>query len=456
VTVADLEQFWAVKHLTAGVNPVRAAFQPDEAYLWVGNDAVQADQSGVTVIDPVGQEVVAFIPTGAGHHELAFSADSATAYVTNSESGSLSVIDTVNLEVMRELPVGGQPAALAISELTGNIYVADAGTGEILVLDGPTLGSMARLRSRPGLAAMRFSPDGRWGFIANPEVGQVAILDAASNKLVYELPIDGRPDQISFSPTAAYIRTQSLPAIVLIPLADLAGLGTISVLTVPVGQVAPAEYVSGPAAEAVSTTAEKGTMVIASPADDQVYYYVEGSQSPLGSFQGHSLRPRAVTVIDRSLHEEAPGLYTGSVRVPVSGTYEVAFLLDSPRVVHCFEMTVEPNPGLAGQRASVPPQLEFAPGAREVKVVEALELQFSLTDPASNEPLAGLEDVMALASQTAGNWNQRYVAQSLGDGLYAIEITLPSAGLYSVYFAVPSLQVSPNALPSLNLRVTPD
>ncbi len=456
VTVADLEQFWPVKHLSVGGEPVRIAFQPDGRYLWVANDSPQAEGSGVTVIDPGAQEVVSFIPTGAGHHELAFSADSRTAYVTNSEAGSLSVIDTESLKRVRDVPAGRQPVALAVSELNGALYLADAGQGQILVLDGASLDSIARLQSNPGLAALGLSPDGRWGFVANPEVGQVAIFDITTNQMVYELPVDGRPDQVSLSPTAAYIRTQLLPAVVLIPLADLAELGTISVLTVPVGQVAPAEYVGGAAAQAVSATPEEGVMVIANPADDKVYYYAEGSQSPLGGFQGHGLRPRAVSVIDRSLHEEAPGVYAGSVRIPSSGTYQVAFLLDSPRVVYCFEMTAKPNPELADERASAPPQLEFVTGAREVKAGETLALQFTLTDPATNEPLTGLGDVMALASQTAGNWNRRYVAESLGDGLYQIEISLPNPGLYTVYFALPSLQVNPNALPSLNLRATSD
>lgn len=454
VTVADLEQFWAIKHLSVGTNPMRASFQPDERYLWVGNDAAQADQSGVTVIDPGTQAVVTFIPTGAGHHELAFSPDSRTVYVTNSEAGSLSVIDTSTLQKLRDVPVGRQPVALAVSGLNGAIYVADASQGEILVVDSASLQAVARLRSQPGLSALRFAPDGRWGFVANPNAGQVSILDAASNRLVYELPVDGRPDQITFSPTAAYVRTQSLPAMALIPLADLADEGTISVLTVPVGQVAPAEYVTGVAAEAIFATPEERGMIIANPADDQVYYYIEGSQAPMGSFQGHGLRPRAVSVVDRSLHEEAPGVYVGSVRLPASGTYEVAFLIDSPRMVHCFEMTVKANPKLAEERAQAMPRLEFVTETRKIRAGETLTVRFTLTDSATDEPISDLEDVMAQASQTAGNWSDRYVAQSLAAGLYEIEVTMPKPGLYTVHFAVPSLQANPNGLPSLYLNVT--
>ena len=454
VTVADLEQFWAIKNLPAGANPTRTAFQPNEKYLWVGNDSAQAEESGVTVIDPQALEVVRFIPTGAGHHELAFSADSRYAFVTNSQAGSLSVIDTQSLELVQNLEVGGRPAALDVSQQNGAVYVADAASGDISVIDGQRLERVAGMSGQPGLAALRFAPGGRWGFAANPEAGQVAIFDATRNLLVYELPVDGRPDQITFSPTAAYIRTQSLPAVVLIPLADLAEQGTISVLTVPVGRAASSGYVEGSLASAVSTTPEEGGMVIASPGDDQVYYYLEGSQAPVGGFQGHTLRPRAVSVIDRSLREQAPGVYVGSVRVPTSGTYQVAFLLNSPRVVHCFEMTVKPSPELARERQAPPPHMEFLGETGQVQAGEAFKLQFTLTDPDSDQPVADLADVLALANQTAGNWNQRYVATALGDGRYQIELNLPQPGLYTLYFAIPSRGANFNALPSLTLKAT--
>jgi DNA-binding beta-propeller fold protein YncE len=451
VTVADLEQFWAIKHLDVGPNPVRIAFQPDQKYVWVGNDEAKAGQSGVTVIDPVALEVVTFIPTGAGHHEIAFSEDSRYAFVTNAEAGSLSVVDTQALSKVKDLQVGPKPVAVDVSTESQAIYVADATGGAITVIDGDTLEVAASLITKPGLADLRFAPDGRWGFVANPEHEQVVIFDALANRLLYELPVKGRPDQVTFSPTAAYIRTQSLPAVVLIPLADIAKEGTISVLTVPIGQVAPGEYAAQ--ASAVSATPEEGAMVIANPADDQVYYYLEGSQAPLGGFQGHGLRPRAVSILDRSLHETGPGVYQGGIRFPKSGEYEVAFLLDSPPMVHCFAMTVKPNPELAQKlEAGGPPEMEVLNEGREVKVGDTYTLQLSLTDSATAEPLVGLEDFYALANQTAGNWKQTFEAKSLGEGLYEIEISLPQPGLYNVFFAVPSLQARFNQLPNIYLK----
>jgi DNA-binding beta-propeller fold protein YncE len=450
VTVADLEQFWAIKHLQAGFNPVRIAFQPDQTYLWVGNDEAQASRSGVTVIDPEALEVVAFIPTGTGHHEIAFSADSRYTFVTNDEAGTLSVVDTRDLSPVKELQVGQKPVAVDISPASQAIYVAGQ-AGAITVINGQTLEIVDTITTRPGLADLRFSPDGRWGFVANPESGQVILFDAATNQLLYELPVNGRPDQITFSPTAAYIRTPSLPSVVLIPLADIAAEETISVLTVPMGQAAAGEYAGR--AGAVSATPEEGAMVIANPGDDQVYYYLEGAQGSMGGFQGHGLRPRAVRVLDRSLHETAPGIYQGGVRFPKSGDYDVAFLLNSPQIVHCFKITVKPNPELAEKLgASVPPGLEIVSELQPLPVGEPFTLQFALTDGRTQEPIDHLADLYVLANQTAGNWNQTYVATAQGEGIYEIDISLPRPGLYNVFFTVPSLQAHFNQLPNIYLK----
>ena len=67
----------------AGMAPARVALQPDGRYLWVGNDASEPTASGVTVIDTEASASVAFIATGAGHHEIAFSEDSRYAFVRN-------------------------------------------------------------------------------------------------------------------------------------------------------------------------------------------------------------------------------------------------------------------------------------------------------------------------------------------------------------------------------------
>jgi len=451
VAVTEIDGFDVAQHLDAGQNPMRIAFQPDERYLWVGNDAAEPTESGVTAIDPQGLTVVAQIPTGTGQHELAFSSDSRYLYVTNSGDGTLSLIDTQELEQVREVEIGRGPVAVDVSELNGTVYVADAGTGAIVALEGESLEKLAEMQSAPGLVALRFAPGGRWGFAVNPAEDRVYLIDAVENRVTHVVSVEGAPDQVTFSEDAAYVRSTQTAVAQVIPLADLGPESQLQVSSMGVGQVAPGEFPSLPLADAVLAAPEQGAVIAANPADDRIYYFPEGAASPSGSFQGHGLFPRAVQVVDRSLREEAPGVYTGRVRIPASGDYQVALMLNDPLLVHCFEFNAKENPALTASQPALP-ELTVLSELGQVRVGETFTLEFSLTDGESGEPISGVQDVLALARQTAGNWNQRYIATALGEGRYEMALLLPRAGLYTLYFAVPSLQLNFEQLPQLNLQ----
>jgi YVTN family beta-propeller protein len=452
VAIAELDGFSLAQHLDGGPNPQRIAFQPDQRYLWIGNDAENRRESGVSVIDPETRQMVAQIVTGAGHHELAFSADSRYAYVTNSEEGRLSIIDTEMLEVVEEVRTGQEPVAVAVSESSGAIYAGDRRSGHILVLDGQSFEEIAELEGDRGLGALAIAPGGRWGIATNPEAGQVILFDTSSHEVTHVAEIDGAPDQIAFSQDVAYIRAREAAQIVTIPLAEIDPAAALPVNMVPVGEQAPGFFPSMSLANAVFPIPDQGATVVANPADDQVYFYPEGATAASGSFQGHTLFPRAAQVVDRSLREEAPGVYAGRVRIPEEGDYLVAVMLSDPLLVHCFEFTAKPNEAL--QAAANLPELVHLNDNLNPVAGEPFALRFQLTDPDSGQGIEGLEDVFILANQIAGNWSSRSIATSLGDGVYEVELTIPNAGLYSVFFAVPSIGLNIDQSPSLSLQVT--
>ena len=121
----DTETFKVVNEIEAGEQPMRAELQADERYLWVGNNAETAEQSGVTVIDTEALKPVAFIATGMGHHEIAFSDDDRYAFVSNRDEGTVSVIDVRSLEKVADLETGPVPISLAYSPLGKALYAAD-------------------------------------------------------------------------------------------------------------------------------------------------------------------------------------------------------------------------------------------------------------------------------------------------------------------------------------------
>jgi hypothetical protein len=176
-----------------------------------------------------------------------------------------------------------------------------------------------------------------------------------------------------------------------------------------------------------------------------IYFYTEGMAAPMGSFQNYRRDPKALLVLDKSLRETAPGEYTTTVRVTDAGNYDVAFLLDSPRVVNCFTMTVAENPGLpkpAKVAIRVEPLMKEAPAVAG----ENYKLRFKVTDSNSNQPKPNIEDMGVLVFLAPGIWQERQWARQVGDGLYEINFVPPQTGVYYVYFQCPSLGVQFNQI----------
>ncbi len=453
LAVIDLAGFVVLRHLDVGVSPVRVALAPDERTVWVGNDT-EGDDSGVSVIDPYDLETIGHVATGPGHHELAFSTDGRFAFVTNGDDSTLSVIETADLSEVETINVGEAPAAVAVSTANGNVYVASAGDGKIVVVDGQSHRVIGRLDADPGIASLGFAPGGRWGFASNPEAEKIYIFDATTGAMVYEVPVAAGPDQISFNETTVYVRSRNAAEVTAIALGDLGGAEALEVETIPVGQQAPATTSVSASAAALVTAAAAEAVFLANPAEDMVYLLPVGAQGPSGSFQGHGLFPRAVQLVDRSLRQTAPGVFTGKLRIPAASSFQVAFLLDSPRVVHCFEFSANPDPATTGAGTAAPPDLEVLTENLEVPARQPLSLRVRLTDPASGEPLVDVPDLQIVATATGGNWSDRFITTQVGDGVYEITLTLPSAGFYRLFSAAASLGATVETLPTILIEAT--
>src|SRR5678816_778703 len=113
--------------------------------------------------------------------------------------------------------------------------------------------------------------------------------------------------------------------------------GQPDVAKFPGGQIAPEEArTESSIADAIVPAPEGNSVLLANPADGVIYYYTEGMAAPMGSFQNYRREPRAVMVWDQSLREASPGVYSTNLKLIGAGDYDVAFLLDTPRVSHCF------------------------------------------------------------------------------------------------------------------------
>jgi YVTN family beta-propeller protein len=453
VAVASLETFKVIENIEAGTRPFRASLQPDGKYLWVGNDALREDESGVTVIDAEQLKVAARIPTGAGHHEIAFSQDSLFAFVTNRDDGTLSIIDTQRLKKIKEIKTGDLPSSISFSGLSNAAYVAHEGDGMIISIDAAKREITGRIAAKPGFRAIRFAPGDRWGFAVNGPESLVYVIDASNNSLRHTIGVGKDPDQVVFTDSFAYVRPRQSTEIKAIALRDL------DIKDRPVvvgsfggGQKPPAASPHTSVADAISRSQEHNAILIANPADQVIYYYMEGMAASAGSFRGvGGAVQRAVRIVNRVLRATEPGVYSAKVRLPASGKYDVAFLMDSPQVVHCFEFTAKPNPVLARKDRDAP-AVEFITKEQTVAVGERFTLRFRAMDPLKKEALTDIKDFVVQAMTPGGRFDRQVAAHS-GEGVYEVSFVVTRPGACYVTLSIPSMKIDSRKLPHLILQV---
>ena len=453
VAVIETSSWKVLTQINAGVKPSRIALQHDGKYLWVDNEGEDEASDGITVIDAGTSKVVTHIATGVGAHQIAFSENDAYAFVTNKQSGTVSVIDVRRLARIKVLKVGSLPTALAASPLSKAIYVIDEVGGEVVVVDAQRHEILTRIKMRPGLRAIRFTPDGRFGFVVNTPAGVVYVFDTSTNALLHTVPVGKAPDQVSFTRNFAYVRSSGDEFVSMISLTDLAKQGADPGVTrFPAGQKAPgsARYLSP--ADVVVAAPEDGAVLVANPADQMIYYYMEGMAAPMGTFQNYHRDPTAVLVLDRGLRETLPGVYTTTVRLNGHGSYDVPFLLDSPRVLNCFDIEVGENPQLAKPK-DIPISIDPLGTVPVTYAGENLQLRFRVLDVITGKPRSNLQDVGVLTFLAPGIWQQRDRAVPAAGGVYELNFVPPQPGVYYVFFQCPSLGVQFNQLQHWTIEV---
>lgn len=449
VAVIDLRTWKLLANIDAGMKPTRVALQHDGRYLWVGNDALEEKDDGVTVIDIETLKVATRIKTGLGHHEIAFAEDDSLAFITNKQDGTLSVIDVRRLVKTADVKVGLQPSAVVVSSLSKSLYVGNQGDGSIVALDPVRFSILTRMKSQPGLRTIRIPIDGRFGFAVNPIESTVSIFDVSANRLLHSVPVGPGADQITFTRDFAYVRSTGSEFVTMIKTSALEKEASVS--RFPAGEHAPKESRASSLADAIVPGPENGSVLVANPADKMIYFYTEGMAAPMGSFQNYRRDPKALLILDNGLGEIAGGVYTTSVRLADPGSYDVAFLLDSPRVVNCFNFTVAENPALAQPAAAA---IKIVPVMKETspRVGERFNLRFKVMDSNSNQPKVNIEDMGVLVFLAPGIWQQREAARQTGGGEYEISFVPPQPGVYYVYFQSLSLGFRFSQLPPLTLQ----
>lgn len=447
VAVIETRSWKVANYIDTGVKPTSITLQPDQKYVWIGHEGGQPAGSGVTVIDTGTLKVAAQIVTGAGRHEIVVSSDNRFAFVSNRESKTVSIIDVQKLTKLNDVKVGPSPVSLVLSELSKAIYAVSETDGFVTVLDAQGK-LLTRIKVRPGSRVLRFAPGGRYGFVLNTRESLVSIFDAASNRVVHEVKVGKDPDQIMFSNTFAFIRSLGTESVNMIRLATIGS--EVDITEFPGGQGLPGEGSTPVRADSIVLAPEGNSVILANPVDKVIYYYSEGMAAPMGNFQNYRREPLAVLIVDRSLRETKPGIYSTTMKLPASGRYDVAFLTDSPRIAHCFETAADPNP-LLKEESPVALRIEHQSREVQLQVGQNFPLRFKLIESKTNKAKDELKDVRVLTFLGPGTWQRRDIAKPLGDGMYEVTLNVPETGVYMVYVESASMGVRYRDMPALML-----
>jgi YVTN family beta-propeller protein len=432
--------------------PMRVALQPDGRYAWVGLD----DSPLVAVIDTSSNKLAATIPVGAGLHNITFTPDSAMAFVTNSAADTVSIIDTKKLGQVAEIKVGKTPVPVAYSSASRLLYVAAINGGSIVAIDPIKRQIVSTIPAKRGVVALKFEPTGRFGFIVNQVDSTISILDASTNTITGAAQVVKGPDQVTFTERFAYIRGTGSEKFSLIELGGVAK-GTLSAVDITAGRL-PASSLPAEigVADMIQPTPEGNAAMIASGPDQMIYYYVEGMMAPMGTLSNYKRRPRALMLIDRSLDEIAPGVYSTPVKLPSAGRFDVPLLIDQPRISNCFQLEVAESPDGSKTRGGVAIAVEALFKEQKFKPLDTVPLRFKITDPLTNQPISGLADVQVLVFEPPGVFQQRQFAKELGGGVYEITQVFPRDGVYRVMLSVASRGTAYADLPFTPVRIVSD
>ena len=404
--------------MDAGDRPTRIEIAKDGRSIWVGNDG----DGTISVLDAGARTLRKALRVGEGHHEMAFTAHGRRAFLSASSGETLTVVDAERLDPIGEVPVGRGVVALAASE-EARVVVATREDGELVVIDEEARAVTRRIAIAPGTSSIAFAPGGRFAWVAQRDADSVVVLDVSTGSLVRTLPGLSAPDRITFTPRFAYIRERRSSYISLVALQGIEGTESASIVHVPLGQGAPMPAEGAWSPNPIALLPEGGGVIVAHPADRALYGYVEGMMAPVATHPNYGRSPRAVMVVDRSLRESEPGIYSAPARIEGSGLFDVAVLLETPRkVVTCLELRL-PETGTHEKKTQLALEPLFDPAARLI-AKRLTTLRFRLRDPAPGGPLK------AIFARDPVGYTWRGTPSAAEDGTYSIVVTPPTPGRY--------------------------
>lgn len=434
VAVLDTLNHKMVKtiRLPEGSRPTRMALDPDGRRLWVGLDG----RNEVALLNSGDLSESGRFPVGRGLHTLEPAADQPWLFVANTDDDKVTIIDRQSEKRVGDVAVSRTPLAMGWSVAAQRLAVVGANGGQMDLIDPVSSRVTARIPLAPGVMQLGLFDQGRYALVLNQVQSRITLVDLAAAKIMGGLDVAAKPDQITFTRDYAYVRGQGTTTMSVINLEE-ARRGRLQAVSVQMGQSAPeAAADSINVASVMAALPDGNSVVMANAPDHVIYQYAAGMMVPSGSFSNYHRLARGLLVLDSSLSEVRLGTFTAPVTFRSGGRFDVIVRTQQPAVTVCFSLTIT---GLSpdrhmGTAATLTATLESVTGSDDRP---GRTVMVKLAD-GENRPKTGIADVMVLAVQQHGTWQQRVLAVDRGNGRYEARLMFPEAGEFELLLTVPS------------------
>jgi YVTN family beta-propeller protein len=419
--------------MASDAHPTRLAIDNGGTRAWIS-----LASGGIAVVDPADPGKVQFVKTGEGLHSFAFPADSLSAYVTDSGSNQVSIINVQSLQKIASVATGKTPVDIAYGPQRRALYVSNLNDNSLTVIDADTNRIADSIVTERGAIKVKFDEQGRFGVLLNGQSNRIGVLDSSSNRIVAQSdPDKGEPDQVMFSGSFAYVHELKSPKISVYPLEELRK-GNFAPVRIETGTHEPLEAMNGMLGNAMTVAPDGTSAFLINPAEQELFYYVEGMMVPMGSLSTYARSARSIAILNQGLKETKPGHYTTSTEVDAAGTYNFAVLIDKPRFVHCFTAKVNGVEAKTERKPKLSVTADVVLLSEPAMQGSPATIGLRLLDRSTQAPLDTLHDVYAMAHGLSGSWFRKQKLKVGEDGIYRATWVFPSAGVYQILVRIPS------------------
>ena len=225
------------------IDPYQIGFSPNQK--WFIANALRLDRVDLYAYDGKDLKLTKRIPLPKLPSHMAFSADSATVFITLQGSDQVSAIDLATQTVKWTLPVGKLPAGIMVTDDDKYLMVGIMGGDYIEVIDWRTKQTVKKIKTGDGAHNFRAMGDKRHIFVSNRVSSTISIIDQQTLTNVGTINVPGGPDCMELSADGKTLWT-TLRWVKKVAVIDVASKKVIK--TIPVGRSPHGVYFNNHAA----------------------------------------------------------------------------------------------------------------------------------------------------------------------------------------------------------------